>query len=435
MRADLPVAIARAIETCERPTLVFDRARLEANLRGFASAARAHGITALFAAKSFPHPDVWAMAAATCDGFDAASLGEVATLPTARVLSILDPTGRAHVGAGGHRGRLIVGCETIAQVKVAPAHAEIAMRVSASITGRDPAIGAVLDGTGHRRSRFGIDARMRAREDRGSQPNALGNANADRPSNAIADVPRDAAANAARVSSDVPADAPADVLDDTSANAPAGTPHDVPAVARRNALAELRGQAYAANGRPLGLHVHHGPVTATSAERFVATARAVLDLAREAGVEPRFLDVGGAWHGIADLDAAFAQLRAAVPRDIELIVEPGRAIARDAGFACGRVVVARELVDRSLRVVDLSRSCHLRWSQIELVGNAPHPGTGRDTLVTGATCYEDDVIGEWTVAPGALDEGVRFVLRGVTGYAVAWNTSFGGVPAANVMIV
>jgi diaminopimelate decarboxylase len=382
VRADLPDAIARTIEACERPTLVFDRARLEANLRALATSAKAHGITTLFAAKSFPHPEVWALAAEHCDGFDAASTGEVVALPAARVLSIVDPTGRAladralaaraRVGAGEHPRRLIVGCETVAQVQAAPASAQIAIRISASITGRDPAIGAVLDGSGHRRSRFGLDARE-----------------------------RDLGTN------------------DPRANDP---------------LHELRAMARAANGRPIGLHVHHGPVTATSAERFVATARAVLDLAHHAGVEARFLDVGGAWHGIADLDAAFAQLRAVVPREIELIVEPGRAIAREAGFACGHVVVARELADRSLRVVDLSRSCHLRWSQVELVGNAPHAGTGRNTLVTGATCYEDDVIGEWTIAPGSLEEGARVVLRGVTGYAVAWNTSFGGVPSADVVL-
>jgi len=359
VRADLPDAIARAIDACTRPTLVFERARIAANLRELATAARTHGITALFAAKSFPHPEVWSMAAERLDGFDAASAGEVAALPAARVLSIVDPTGRARGVVGGHQGRLIVGCETIAQVHAAPAHAEIAIRVSASITGRDPAIGAVLDGSGHRRSRFGLEA-------------------------------------------------------------PGG---------------KLRGMVGAAKGRHVGLHVHHGPVTATSAERFVATARAVLELAREAGVEPRFLDVGGAWHAIADLSAAFAQLRAAVPPEIEIIVEPGRAIAKEAGFACGRVVVARELADRSLRVVDLSRSCHLRWSQVELVGAAPHAGTGRNALVVGATCYEDDVIGEWTIAPASLDEGARFVLRGVTGYAVAWNTSFGGVPAADVVLV
>ncbi|MFN0252117.1 MAG: hypothetical protein ACKV2T_34900 [Kofleriaceae bacterium] len=291
---------------------------------------------------------------------------------------------------------MIVGCETAAQVERAPAHAEIAIRISASITGCDPAIGAVLDGTGHRRSRFGIDV--------------LGTSDARESNDAREHTVSGAASSDAR--------------DRGRANKPP----------RSRAVDELRAMARAASGRPIGLHVHHGPVSATSPERFVVTARAALGLARAAGIEPRFLDLGGAWHAIADLRDAFARIRAAIP-GIELIVEPGRAIAREAGFACGRVVVARELVDRALRVVDLSRNCHLRWSQVELVGNAPHAGTGRDTLVVGPTCYEDDVLGEWTVAPAALDEGARVVLRGVTGYAVAWNTSFGGVPAADVVLV
>ena len=357
MRADLPPAIGAAIERCERPTLVFDRARIAANLRAIASAARAQGITALFAAKSFPHADVRALAGELLDGFDAASPGEIAELPAARVLSIFDPSGRATASAPT-RGRVIVGCETVHQVTAAPAHAEIAIRISASITGRDPAVGAVLDGSGHRRSRFGVEA-----------------------------------------------DGPA-----------------------------IRAMVHAAAGRPVGLHVHHGPVTATTGERFVATARAVLAAAETAELVPRFLNLGGAWHGIPDLGGALAEVRAAVPAGIELIIEPGRRATDEAGFACGRVVVARELADRPLCVIDLSRICHLRWSQVELVGAAPHAGEGRSVLVVGPTCYEEDVIGEWTIAPARLAAGAPIVFRHVTGYAVAWNTSFGGVPAADVVI-
>ena len=335
------------------PRLVFDHARLDHNLRALADAARASRITTLFAAKSFPHPIVHALAAEYLDGFDAASTHEVRTLPAARILSIADPTGRAAEAAAAHRGRLIVSCETVEQVRAAPAHAEIAIRISSSVTARDPAVGAVLDGSGHRRSRFGLD-----------------------------------------VGSD-----------------------------QRDAMIA------AANGRPVGLHVHHGPVTATSPERVLATARAVL-----ADVEPAFLDLGGAWHGITDLPHALAELRAAIPEQIELIIEPGRLITERAGFARGTVLVARELEDRPLRVLDLSRICHLRWSQVELVAAAPHPGDGRRALFVGPTCYEDDVVGEWSVTPAQLPEGARVVLRGVTGYAVAWNTSFGGVPAAEVVI-
>ncbi|MEO8704230.1 MAG: hypothetical protein ABI867_29525 [Kofleriaceae bacterium] len=354
MRSDLPATIATAIERCTGPSLVFDLDRLAANMRAFTGVP---GVTALFAAKSFPHPEVRALAARLLDGFDAASEVELAELPAARIVSVVDPSGRA--GAAARADRLIVGCETVDQVRAAPARAEIAIRLSASLGGRDPAVGAVQAGDGHHRSRFGLDV----------------------------DLER-----------------------------------------RRARIAELHA---AAAGRPVGLHVHHGPVAAASAERFAVTARAALACA---DFEPAFLDAGGAWHAVADIPAALVALRAAVPAAIELIVEPGRAIASGAGFACGRIVVARELDDRALRVADLSRICHLRWSHVELAGMPPAPGTGRSTLVVGPTCFEDDVLGDWLVDPAQLAAGARVVLRNVTGYAVAWNTSFGGVPAAAVVM-
>lgn len=361
MRSDLPGPVAAAIERCARPSLVFDLERIAANLSAFAAAARAEAVTALFAAKSFPHPAVRSIAATTLDGFDAASDGELAELPPVRIVSVVDPSGRA--GRASRADRLIVGCETVQQVCDAPARAEIAIRLSASLTGRDPAIGAVLEPSGRRRSRFGLD---------------------------------------------------------------------VEPARRRDAIAAL---ARAADGRPIGLHVHHGAIAATGGDRFVATALAALAAADDAGVVPNFLDVGGAWHAVADLRAALAELRAAVPAAIELIVEPGRAIADRAGFACGRVVVARELDDRSLRIVELSRICHLRWSHLELVGSAPRPGEAHPVLVVGPTCFEDDVLGDWLAAPGALAAGERIVVRNVTGYAVAWNTGFAGVAPADVVIV
>jgi diaminopimelate decarboxylase len=360
MRSDVPARVAAAIERRERPALVFDLATIEANATAIATAARAANIRVLFAAKSFPHPAVREIAARVFDGFDVASAAELAEVPRARIVSIADPSGRAGVGA--RADRVIVSCETIDQVRAAPAGAEIAIRLSMSLTGRDPAIGAVQDGSGHRRSRFGFDV----------EP------------------------------------------------------------ARRATM--LRELADAARSPSIGLHVHHGPVAATNGERFAATARAAVDAARDAGIEPAFLDLGGAWHAIADLPATLAEVRAAVPPAIEILIEPGRALSDEAGFACGRVMVARELDDRALRLTDLSRICHLRWSHVELVGAAPRAGCGRQVLIVGPTCFEEDVIGEW-LTEDAMAVGTRVVVRNVTGYAVAWNIGFHGNPAADVVMV
>ncbi len=356
MRPELPPAIARAIDACATATLVFDRARIAANLDALAAAARPHGITTLFAMKSFPLAAIWDLARDRLDGLDVATPAEAVAATGARVISVADPGGRARASGP----RVIASCETVAQVAAAPRGAAIAIRLSASAGARDPAIGAILDGSGHRRSRFGLDVEPGAR------------------------------------------------------------------------AAAIRALVAAANGAPVGLHVHHGAVTPTHAARFVATARDALASAAAADLEPAFLNLGGAWHGLADLAAAFAELRAAIPRAIEIVVEPGRLLAHDAGFATGRVLHARALDDRALCVTELSRICHLRWSPVELVAPAPAAADGIATVVVGPTCFEDDVVGEWIVAPGQL--GSRVVVRGVTGYAVAWNSGFGTTPPADVVL-
>src|SRR5215470_12198665 len=128
MRPDLPPAIAAAVARCERPSLVFDLAQIDANLAAIARAARGAEVTALFAAKSFPHPAVRALAALHLAGFDAASPAEVGEACAAgvrpgggaAVLSVADPSGRAAAAAARWRGRLIVSCETAGQVAAAP---------------------------------------------------------------------------------------------------------------------------------------------------------------------------------------------------------------------------------------------------------------------------------------------------------------------------
>jgi diaminopimelate decarboxylase len=351
--------VAQRLAGCVGPTLAFDLRAIAANMRAVAEAASAARITPLFALKSFPLAAVRELAAQQLGGFDAASPEEVRAACAARgdgVLSIVDPSGAAielaKTASAGRR--VIVGCETIDQVRAAPSHVEIAIRVSASLTGRDPAVGAILDGSGHRRSRFGV--------------------------------------------------------------------------AMREEIAEL---VKAAHGRAVGIHVHHGPVTATSAERFVASAQAARELFREASDrDPAFVNLGGAWHGVTDMTATLREVRAGLGNG-ELLMEPGRAYATGAGFATGRIVSTREAYERTISVCELSRVCHLRWSQPELVAPAPKAERRSKVVVLGPTCYEEDVIGEWIV--DVEDVRDRIVLRNVTGYAVAWNTGFAGIAPATVL--
>jgi diaminopimelate decarboxylase len=384
-----PPAVAAAIDAlpADEPALVYDLAAVERRVRAIGAAGRSHGVRVLFAMKSFPHDAVLDLAADHLDGFDAGSPGEAARIggrAAGHLVSVTDPSGRA--GDGG--GELVVTVESAAQAAAAPARARLAIRLAASHLVPGPeAVGGVVEDTGRRTSRFGI-----------------------RPG------------------------------DD-------GWREEVAAIIA------------AGRGRVAGFHVHHGGVAATSPARLLATAEAALAVGAEVGLDVTWLDLGGSQHGIGDgavpvFAEALAALRAAVPGTVELAVEPGRLFAMDAGYAVGHVVAARELGERSLRVLDLSRSCHLRWQRITPVlalrhqGGAWRPmrgvlpartGEARRVLFTGPTCYEEDVVGEWKLGQdddeARFPVGSRLVTSGVDGYALAWNSGFGGIAPARVVVV
>ncbi len=210
---------------------------------------------------------------------------------------------------------------------------------------------------------------------------------------------------------------------------------------------ELRALAAAGDGRVRALHVHGGPL-ATSTATLAQRARRAYAAAADAGIALEQLDLGGSLQGFAlehatsggaTLADALRAARAEVPAAVRLLFEPGRLWTEGAGFASGRVLAAREVGGRPARVLELSRLCHLRWSTPRLVAPPPRPGESRATVVLlGATCCEDDVIGDARVPPehvGALAVGARVIVAGVSGYAVGWNRAFAGVPAARVVTV
>jgi diaminopimelate decarboxylase len=170
-------------------------------------------------------------------------------------------------------------------------------------------------------------------------------------------------------------------------------------------------------GLPLtGLHVHLGayqlgplpptgpPVHGVSVqypvpvERFARAAahvRAVAD--RVGGIE--WADLGGGWPAAAGLGAHLAAVREALgPRPPRLILEPGRALVRDAGWLLVRVVARRGsgavVVDAGITQVP----CVL-WKRSPVVPAAPRPGRQRPTSLFGPLCLQHDALARDVALP------------------------------------
>lgn len=376
MSAQVTPAIARALAgLADGPTLLFDREVIAGRMARARAIAQAAGVQVLFAAKSCPLPEVLALAGATLDGLDLAGPEEQAALVAA------PPTTISVTWPGD--------VDPAALAALAARHRVIAVCETAAQLAAATTVPAVELAV-----RLSVSALL----------------DEDMPGGLRVE-PAAGGGHASRFGVD---------------------PAELPALV---ALAGSRLRA---------LHLHGGPLT-SSPTRLARLAAAAVAAAAAADLPLARLDLGGSLHGFAldaptagqaTLAAALAAARAVVPANVELAIEPGRLLVDGAGFAAGQVLAARTIADRAVRVLSLSRLCHLRWSSPRLVAPPPMPGQATALTLLGATCCEDDVIADARVAPDDVPAlGARVVLAAVSGYAAAWNRGFAGVPAARILVV
>ncbi|MGB1208402.1 MAG: carboxynorspermidine decarboxylase [Paracoccaceae bacterium] len=113
---------------------------------------------------------------------------------------------------------------------------------------------------------------------------------------------------------------------------------------------------------------------------------------------------------------------------LDVYLEPGEAVALDAGILVGEVL---DLLhnDRDLAVVDISATCHMP-DVIEapyrpaLLNEAPQGHTYR---LGGPSCLAGDVIGDYTWA-APLQVGQRFAFLDQAHYSMVKTNTFNGVP-------
>ncbi|HTI35434.1 MAG TPA: alanine racemase [Miltoncostaea sp.] len=192
--------------------------------------------------------------------------------------------------------------------------------------------------------------------------------------------------------------------------------------------------------RLTGLHIHLGayqlgplppsgpPIHGVTVQypvpvsRFAAAAARLRETAdRVGGVE--WLDMGGGWPGAAGLGPHLDAVRDALGPDAPpLLLEPGRALIRDAGWLLTRVVARRGpnavVVDAGITQVP----CVL-WKRSPVEAAEPRAGAERPTDLFGPLCLQHDAIArEVPLAPLRVGD---LVWVGQTGaYAMAQASPF-----------
>ena len=156
----------------------------------------------------------------------------------------------------------------------------------------------------------------------------------------------------------------------------------------------------------------------------------------------KWLNFGGGHHITRadyqreDLIAFLRQVKAET--GCELYLEPGEAVALDAGILVGTVLDV-QWNGMPVAIVDISATCHMP-DVIEapyrpaMLGEREQEEGGDDAVrLGGPSCLAGDVIGDY-VLPVAPEPGTRFAFLDQAHYSMVKTTTFNGVPLPSIWL-
>ncbi len=154
------------------------------------------------------------------------------------------------------------------------------------------------------------------------------------------------------------------------------------------------------------------------------------EIREEFGVNIKYVDMGGGFPDVNSLDpyveAVVEPILNGFKRELPiLILEPGRAIVRDAIHLISTVVGTKEfpngergiIIDAGINILPTSL---WRWQEIEPVSK-PEGGL-KETTVYGPLCLQTDIIAKTELTE--LKSGDRLVIKNVGAYNISQSSSF-----------
>lgn len=126
---------------------------------------------------------------------------------------------------------------------------------------------------------------------------------------------------------------------------------------------------------------------------------------------------------------------------LEIFLEPGEAVALNAGVLLGSVVdVFKKDDDKSIAVLDVSATCHMP-DVLEMpylptiLGVVPNKeGAPYNYRLVGPSCLTGDVIGEYSFNEPLL-VGQKLVFLNMAIYTMVKNTTFNGIPLPSIATI
>uniref|UniRef100_UPI0040562240 carboxynorspermidine decarboxylase n=1 Tax=Acetatifactor sp. TaxID=1872090 RepID=UPI0040562240 len=187
-----------------------------------------------------------------------------------------------------------------------------------------------------------------------------------------------------------------------------------------------------------GLHFH--TLCEQDADALEITLQAVEKKFGDVLPKMKWINMGGGHHitrenyDISRLEKAI--IYAQEKWNVTVYLEPGEAVALNAGYLVSRVLDIVQNGDVHIAILDVSAACHMP-DVIEMPYTPPLYNAGEQTRnkyvyrLAGPTCLAGDVIGEYSFAE-ELQEGDILLFGDMAIYTTCKNNTFNGMPLPNI---
>lgn len=187
-----------------------------------------------------------------------------------------------------------------------------------------------------------------------------------------------------------------------------------------------------------GLHFH--TLCEQNADALEATLQAVEEKFGDVLPRMKWLNMGGGHHITRD-DYDVARLEKCIlyakqKWNVDVYLEPGEAVALNAGYLASRVLDIVQNGDTHIAILDVSAACHMP-DVIEMPYTPPlygaEEGTDRKYVyrLAGPTCLAGDVIGDYSFAE-PLQVGDMLLFGDMAIYSTCKNNTFNGMPLPDI---
>lgn len=187
-----------------------------------------------------------------------------------------------------------------------------------------------------------------------------------------------------------------------------------------------------------GLHFH--TLCEQNSDALEVTLHAVEEKFGDVLPHMKWLNMGGGHHITkADYDVAKLESLLVYAKDkwdVQVYLEPGEAVALDAGYLLTHVLDVVGNQDVNIAILDASAACHMP-DVIEMPYTPPLRGACADESKSyryrlgGPTCLSGDVIGDYSFDV-KLKEGDLLVFEDMAIYTTCKNNTFNGMPLPDI---